>query len=326
MADISKINIKNEQYDIKDNIARSHIANTSNPHGVTAAQVGAATPAEVNAAVRKAAARNLLDNSDFRNPVNQRGRDSYTGSGYTIDRWLKESNSVVTLTGNGINIDNTAGSGLENFIQKTDSKTKDYLIGKKVTLAIKTADGIYCSSGTVSADNQVAEVHGGTWNLILQFFMEASSYQVARLMVSQGASVLVEWIALYEGEYTAETLPEYQPKGYGAELLECQRYYYRINGITDTHFNFASGLKDVDGVKIVMPLPVNMRIQNVAMSYNNVSGEIGGALGFPTLTAAYAIGSVIFITVTAAFGSDGQPALLRLEKTTDAFIAFSADL
>ena len=155
---------------------------------------------------------------------------------------------------------------------------------------------------------------------------DRSSYQVSRLVLNVGASVLVEWIALYEGEYTAETLPEYQPKGYGAELLECQRYYYRINGITDTHFNFAAGLKDVDGVKIVMPLPVNMRIQNVAMSYQNVSGEVGGAVGFPTLTAAYAIGSVIFITVTAAFGSDGQPALLRLEKTTDAYIAFSADL
>ena len=42
---------------------------------------------------------------------------------------------------------------------------------------------------------------------------------------SAGDSIEVEWAALYEGEYTVETLPEYQPKGYGAELLECQRYY-----------------------------------------------------------------------------------------------------
>ena len=33
------------------------------------------------------------------------------------------------------------------------------------------------------------------------------------------------WAALYEGSYTADTLPAYQPKGYGAELAECQRYY-----------------------------------------------------------------------------------------------------
>ena len=34
--------------------------------------------------------RNLLDNSDFRNPVNQRGAKSYSVSGYTIDRWFFE--------------------------------------------------------------------------------------------------------------------------------------------------------------------------------------------------------------------------------------------
>jgi hypothetical protein len=32
-------------------------------------------------------------------------------------------------------------------------------------------------------------------------------------------------VALYEGSYTADTLPEYQPKGYAAELAECRRYY-----------------------------------------------------------------------------------------------------
>ena len=41
----------------------------------------------------------------------------------------------------------------------------------------------------------------------------------------QNSTIRTIWAALYEGEYTAETLPEYQPKGYGAELAECQRYY-----------------------------------------------------------------------------------------------------
>lgn len=31
--------------------------------------------------------RNLLDNWDFRNPVNQRGQAEYSGEGYAIDRW-----------------------------------------------------------------------------------------------------------------------------------------------------------------------------------------------------------------------------------------------
>ena len=48
---------------------------------------------------------------------------------------------------------------------------------------------------------------------------------VVNVVVYNTAAVTIRWAALYEGEYTAETLPEYQPKGYGAELAECQRYY-----------------------------------------------------------------------------------------------------
>lgn len=54
---------------------------------------------------------------------------------------------------------------------------------------------------------------------------EASiSYADGAVTITSSGGVL-KWAALYEGEYTAETLPEYHPKGYGAELLECQRYF-----------------------------------------------------------------------------------------------------
>jgi len=40
MADLSKIKLNGKTYNIKDSTARTHISNTSNPHGVTKAQVG----------------------------------------------------------------------------------------------------------------------------------------------------------------------------------------------------------------------------------------------------------------------------------------------
>ena len=61
-----------------------------------------------------------------------------------------------------------------------------------------------------------------------------------------------KWAALYEGEYTAETLPEYQPKGYGAELAECQRYYYTFQALVGTQASAAQ--------RVFLPLPVKMRI------------------------------------------------------------------
>lgn len=36
---------------------------------------------------------------------------------------------------------------------------------------------------------------------------------------------VIKWAALYAEKYTDATKPEYQPKGYAAELAECQRYY-----------------------------------------------------------------------------------------------------
>lgn len=45
--------------------------------------------------------RNLLDNSDFTNPVNQRGKTSYTGSVYTIDRWKLWTNATSLTINNG---------------------------------------------------------------------------------------------------------------------------------------------------------------------------------------------------------------------------------
>ena len=50
-------------------------------------------------------------------------------------------------------------------------------------------------------------------------------------------SVSIVWAALYEGSYDASTLPAYQPKGYAAELAECQRYYQFIPEQTSCAFS-----------------------------------------------------------------------------------------
>lgn len=170
--------------------------------------------------------RNLLDNSDFTNPVNQRGQTSYNSVGYTIDRWTKESNAILTIADDCINIDNSANSTEEVVIQKVDSDTAAKLIGKTVTIAICTSDGtVYAKSGVVAYDVPVALIEHNGFTFQLQFFRNAMSYQVARLVIWVGSNVSVKWAALYEGTYTADTLPPYVPKGYAAELAECRLYY-----------------------------------------------------------------------------------------------------
>lgn len=190
---------------------------------LTAENVGAATPEQLNAAVRKAAPRNLLDNSDFRNPVNQRGQTSYAGNGglvYAIDRWLTYSAYMTVSVQDGyLSINNNSESEYAQFSQIVSGLN---VIGKTFTVAAWDTNGrISCASGVMSEDWIVSV--GNDYNIFCHtiennciiFSIAPKAYKTANIL----------GVALYEGTYTAETLPEYQPKGYGAELAECQRYY-----------------------------------------------------------------------------------------------------
>lgn len=66
----------------------------------------AANMGYVNQQIKKVTPRNLLDNSDFRNPVNQRGIVVST-NGFIVDRWYAFEGEV-TITPNGIV---TSGNG-----------------------------------------------------------------------------------------------------------------------------------------------------------------------------------------------------------------------
>ena len=175
--------------------------------------------AYTDASVRKAAPRNLLDNSDFRNPVNQRGQSSYSfGSwgGYTIDRWYVGADGAdITFHTDGIHLTKTIIQPIENASRLED---------KVITIAAKINGEVLCGSGTVKYDSawsRVIVAGRDSFNISA----EATNDKALTVVVYSNQQGTVEWAALYEGAYTAETLPEYRCKGYGAELAECQRYY-----------------------------------------------------------------------------------------------------
>ena len=152
-------------------------------------------------------AYNLLDNSDFRNHVNQRDSLTYSGSAYTIDRWRSwDANSVI-------NVNNGYLSHTADLVQYIEGLDKDAVY----TFAVKNTNGaILTVTATPSANK--SEYNG------LNIFYDESIGVGVRVWHSEANENLI-WAALYEGEYTAETLPTYVPKGYAAELAECRRYY-----------------------------------------------------------------------------------------------------
>lgn len=146
--------------------------------------------------------RNLLDNSDFTHPVNQRGATSYSGAVYTIDKWrtwltddsVAVNDGYITVTGNGIH----------QYFEADIFNDAIY------TFAAKKTDGTIVVYARNSKDDFA--VNGN-----LGFGYETSSGKVT-VKLCQGSYV---WAALYEGSYTAETLPPYVPKGKHVEMLNC---------------------------------------------------------------------------------------------------------
>lgn len=195
--------------------------------------------------------RNLLDNSDFTNPVNQRGyTDGTLVNGYFIDRWQGSSGNF-NLSTNGIKIN--AGQMNQRILM---SEMKE---GAAYTLACKVDGQILCYTG-------LEGFQIGVWEEGLTALFEPS-YGLCIIYLTKIGG-LYEWAALYEGEYTVDTLPEYQPKGYGAELAECQRYYQK----RDYVITISQPINDniVSGFNFMVP----MRTNPTVTIYDN-TGAVG---------------------------------------------------
>lgn len=150
--------------------------------------------------------RNLLDNSDFSHPVAQAGQNAMHGATkYVCDRWITWDGQDATFSNGAI----TLGSLIDQNVDISFFDTS-----KRYTIAIGLADG------TISTNTGLLSDNIGTY-VSACFFGKHIDRWFARI----GGGQIVKWAALYEGSYTADTLPPYTPKGYAAELAECQRYY-----------------------------------------------------------------------------------------------------
>lgn len=195
----------------------------------------------IQKSIQNSRARNILDNSDFTNPINQRGKTTYasTSGGYTIDRWI--ANASLTLKVNTSTITASSSGNTQNeFYQKIENP--DRLLGKAITFAIKTDIGIFVTNGTVPNNFTKSGAIIGTpvdtdFGQIHVEIKDNSKHAIlVAISVKSGASVTIHWAALYEGKYNAETLPDYWPKGYAVELAECQRYYRYYDQVTVSIF------------------------------------------------------------------------------------------
>lgn len=194
---------------------------------------------------------NLLDNSDFAHPVAQAGVNGAHGAtGYAVDRWMLTSGATVSQAADGLKIVSDKTSWTAGIQQRIEAKR----FADVMTFAVRGVFPVACrlfvyiGSGTTNFGVAYFQGDASERTLVLKLTKpdgltgdEVVNVYISPDTGSTGTAAVVRWAALYEGEYTAETLPPYVPKGYAAELAECLRYYRKIKGDTQTFTGCSSG-------------------------------------------------------------------------------------
>ena len=234
---------------------------------------------------------NLLDNSDFVHPVAQAGVNGAHGAtGYAVDRWMRTSGATVSQAADGLKIVSDKTSWTAGIQQRIEAKR----FADVMTFAVRGVFPVACrlfvyiGSGTTNFGTAYFQGDAAERTLVLKLTKpdgltgdEVVNVYISPDTESTGTAAVVHWAALYEGEYTAETLPPYVPKGYAAELAECLRYYRKIKGDSQTFAGYAAS----GNAYAFIPLAQAMRIAPTATVSGKFYYTLGSAQGTTAETA-----------------------------------------
>ena len=234
---------------------------------------------------------NLLDNSDFAHPIAQAGVNGAHGAtGYAVDRWMRTSGATVSQAADGLKIVSDKTNWTAGIQQRIEAKR----FADVMTFAVRGVFPVACrlfvyiGSGTTNFGIAYFQGDAAERTLVLKLTKpdgltgdEVVNVYISPDTESTGTAAVVRWAALYEGEYTAETLPSYVPKGYAAELAECLIYYRKIKANNETFPGYAT-----NGVAYALiALTQTMRISPTVTVGGKFYYTLGSAHGTTTETA-----------------------------------------
>lgn len=172
---------------------------------------------------------NLLDNTNFFNPINQRNQTSYSNTDavpkYSIDRWqvLGGTFDVQTRTYTSNSTLGIYGNQFRQYIP-----LESVSIGDTITVSsvINDTRQIFTTAipqygDTVADAPFLLETTWGGFKMITR---KAEHAALLTIVVNVSQSITVDWIKMEFGNFATP----YVPKGYGAELAECLRYFQRV--------------------------------------------------------------------------------------------------
>ena len=337
---------------------REELADLRKPSGIAGeAMLRAETPQEQFNLIG-AGRKNLLINSLFE--INQRGVTSVSGTSgqqkYTADRWLTYGSGLsmgatiqtVTLP-NGITTKShktTATSSASGFLhpyQKVETLGLGYLAGKTVTLSSWVRTTVpnqtmrICDSNTCYAIGSEIP-NDGEWHFVTAYHTLPDS-----TLFQSGANDYMQfhpafgYTNIVSGQYIEFALPQlelgkvatpFEHRSYGEELALCKRYYQRITGNSVDETQIANGyFRLSNSLRASIQFLVEMRSQP-SVSYNDLEVLYNNTVGpGATLTNVFDDSTIgCGVDTGGVSGTTGYGGILRLAKSTSAYIAFDAEL
>lgn len=174
----------------------------------------------------KSSTQNLLANSDFSNPVSS--GTSGTAS-YSLAKWTAHNLTITQETNDIKTVPTTTYAYIRQNVKVTPGKT--YTCAARFSNAGVGEIRIY----DTAISTQYAKAGKVSVVGLVSFTVPDGVREISVLLYPNAANVnsgIVYWAALYEGEYTANTLPEYQPRGYALEAAVCALNFNVVGGAT----------------------------------------------------------------------------------------------
>lgn len=166
---------------------------------------------------------NLLINSDFRNPVNQRGQTTYTEGTerYGIDRWFLYNSTREVVNSGSITVTNV-GAATTWFTQKFE-RSLDNKLPYVITVSVKsiTGSGINVSIGNQDATTTRGTLTTGVNTFVVQPNEITSAMEQFVITLPVGSSIELLYAKLECGTIATP----FVSRLYAEELALCQRYY-----------------------------------------------------------------------------------------------------
>lgn len=281
--------------------------------------------------------KNILDNSDFRNPVNQLGQSSYACSGkavYTVDRWyITESTSLfpgTTLTVNdgyvtlgGPNelsgygypmkqrLESALPSGTYTFSALVETESSS-----RAAVVIRNSSGtsLQAAFSTQAGPRLVSVTYTGADAEVFEISTRATACKVYAAKLECGGT---QTLAHQENDtWVLNELPDY-----GMQLAKCQRHMFCLQTSATLYVLGSGHMFSSASARILIPTPVTMRAKPTAIppggNFTNLRVNSAGSQFTPSDTASNTNlarnGVMIYLTVSG--GTQYAPASLTAGAT-----------